>query len=112
MSYKYALSKTLATPHIGHALEFTEDVRLHCSTCGEDLWSHRDTITRANENDKKRMANMRVEDPDRYRELNREARRRKMANIKADPVRYARHLAKAKEYNARAIAKKKAASTL
>ena len=110
MGYKYALSKILVTPHIGHAIEFTEDVRLHCNTCGEELWSHRDTIDRANENDKKRMAKMRVEDPDRYRKINRENSAARRARLKEDPVRYAEYLAKAKVYNDRAIAKRKAAS--
>lgn len=110
MEQKYALNKTLVTPHIGHAIEITDDVRLHCSTCGEDLWRHQDVLAKAARNQKALHERLKVEDPDRLKEINRVARRRKMANIKADPERYARHLEKAREYNNRAIAKRKAAS--
>jgi hypothetical protein len=106
MEYKYLLSKTVVAPHIGHEIAFTEEVTVRCVTCGEDVWRHKDNVARSMKVQKLWHEKMRIEDPERYRKINREKGRARRARMKSDPKTYAIYLAKAKEYNDRAKAKR------
>ncbi len=105
----HTLTKTKAMAHQGHAIEITESAELVCSTCDTVIWSQEAVNEKGRVNTKAMYARMKVEDPDKYRAINRENSRKHRERAKADPVKYAEYLAKAKEYNARAYAKRRAA---
>lgn len=109
-----AINGSTLAKHVGHSTEIKcdelENISLYCTSCEVDIYA----TNLAQEREYRRvkgseyLARMRVEEPDRYRELNREKGRKRRAHMKADPVLYARYLEKAKEYNATASAKRKA----
>lgn len=107
------ISGTTLAPHDGHSVYISldgEDICLYCGTCSTEIYKtnlyEEREYRRVKGNDY--LSRMRIEEPDRYRELNREKGRKRRARMKADPVLYARYLEKAKEYNATASAKRKA----
>lgn len=102
--------------HAGHAVEIKlegESVLLQCTDCATNLLDINlvEQRERRRQNSKERMARMRVEEPERYRAINREKAAKRRARAKSDPEKYANYLAKAKEYNDRAIAKRKSKET-
>ena len=101
MEYKYLMTKTAVVPHIGHEIVFTEEVTVRCETCNQDIWRHKDVMHRTNETHKRLYAKLKVENPDRIREINRNKSAKRRARVKKDPVKYAAYLAKAKEYSSR-----------
>lgn len=77
------LTKTKVQPHVGHTLAFTPDITLTCETCGEVVWSQAAVSAKASRNQKARLARMKVENPDAYREINRKKSAKHRARVKA-----------------------------